>query len=247
MNQIFSQRYFLTAGECNAEGRMPLTLLMARLIECATKHANTLGIGYADLIKMDLAWVLSRVSIEMVELPGINAEYIVNTWIESTNRMFSERCYSVTDTTGRILAQARTTWAAICITTRRAANLAVLGAVLFPESAPECPVTPPRRTPPLSASDTVEKYTFCYCDIDFNRHVNTIRYIDVILNNWGLSHYDSYEIARFDVVFHKECHYGDTVELRVHTDADLQSVCELVHEDSRVLSSNIVWHLKEFK
>ncbi len=228
-DQIFAQKYFLTAGECNAEGRMPLTLLTARLIECATKHANSLGVGYADLIKIDLAWVLSRVSIEIDELPGINAEYIVNTWIESTNRMFSERCFSVTDADGHIFAQARTTWAAICITTRRAANPAVLGDVLFPSDPPVCPVAPARRTPPLTADDRVGEYSFRYCDIDFNRHVNTVRYLDVILNGWDLIHYDNYEIARFDVAFHKECHFGDTVAGKFATDDDLQSSCELIH------------------
>ena len=70
--KIYSKVYFLTAGECDAEGRMPLTLLTSRIIESATCHANSLGIGYADLIKLDLAWVLSRVSIEIDDLPGIN-------------------------------------------------------------------------------------------------------------------------------------------------------------------------------
>ena len=41
--KIYSKEYFLTAGECDAEGRMPLTLLTSRIIESATCHANSLG------------------------------------------------------------------------------------------------------------------------------------------------------------------------------------------------------------
>ena len=90
-SEVFSKDYFLTAGESNAEGRMPLTLVAERVIEVATEHANSLGIGYANLIKSNIGWVLSRMSIEMVRYPVINDSYTMETWIESYNRMFSNR------------------------------------------------------------------------------------------------------------------------------------------------------------
>ncbi|MDE6367628.1 MAG: hypothetical protein K2K94_00130, partial [Muribaculaceae bacterium] len=241
-HQIFSERYFLTAGECDAEGRMPLTLLVARIIETATNHANSLGIGYARLIEMDLAWVLSRVSIEIENLPGINDTYVMNTWIESTNRLFSERCFSITDSEGKVYASARTTWAAICITTRQAANPGVLGDVMFPSNPPVCEVKAAKKTQPLPDYAECSNYTFRYCDVDFNRHVNTVRYVELLLNHWGLDWYDTHKIARFDIAFHHECHFGETVAVRVVTDDSLVSACELALGDKRMVSSNIVWH-----
>lgn len=242
MADIYSQTYFLTAGECGAEGKMPLTLLVARIIEAATNHANSLGIGYSRLIELDLAWVLSRVSIEIDSLPGINDTYVMNTWIESTNRLFSERCFSVTSPDGRVHASARTTWAAICISTRRAASPAVLGSVLFPSDPPPCPVAPARRTPTLPDDAESSEYTFRYCDIDFNRHVNTVRYVELIQNHWPLDWYDSHSIARFDIAFHHECHFGETVAIRVATDPSLISACELLVENTRMVTANIQWH-----
>lgn len=81
--------YTLTAGESNAEGVMPLTLLVERIIEISTEHANNLNIGYATLIKQNIGWVLSRLSVEMTSLPTINESYTLTTWIESYNRHFS--------------------------------------------------------------------------------------------------------------------------------------------------------------
>lgn len=238
MSQVFSQQYFLTAGECDAQGRMPLTLLAARIIEAATNHANSLGIGYARLLELDLAWVLSRMSIEIDSLPGINDNYVLNTWIESTNRLFSERCFSVTSPDGHVYASARTTWAAICISTRQAANPAVLGDVLFPADPPACPVSPARRTPPLPDDATSSEYTFRYCDIDFNRHVNTVRYIELIQNHWSMDWYDAHRIARFDIAFHHECHFGDTISIRVSPDS---TACELLLQGLRMVTANINW------
>ena len=48
--RLFERTYFLTPAECNPQQRMPLTLLINRIIEVATLHATELGIGYADLV-----------------------------------------------------------------------------------------------------------------------------------------------------------------------------------------------------
>ncbi len=240
-DNYYSHRYFLTAGECNAEGLMPVTLLTGRLIEVATEHANALGIGYSTLIAHNLAWVLSRVSIEIKSLPGINEEYIVGTWIESTNRLFSERCFRLTSPDGRIFADARTTWAAIDISTRRAANPGMLGNVMFPADPPHCPVEPAKRMPALPDDTETTEYTFGYTDLDFNRHVNTVRYIDVILGHWPLEWHDNHSIGRFDIAFHRECHYGERVSLKVHTDDSMVSLCELTDGSSRAVSATIAW------
>ena len=48
----YIHRYFLTAGECNAQKEMSISLLTQRVIEVATEHANILGVGYADLVSL---------------------------------------------------------------------------------------------------------------------------------------------------------------------------------------------------
>ena len=68
MQQIFERTYFLTPAECNPHGRMPITLLINRLIEVATLHANEIGIGYASLVDYNETWVLSRVATEIEAL-----------------------------------------------------------------------------------------------------------------------------------------------------------------------------------
>ena len=77
--------YRLTAGESGAEATLPVTLLLERIIEVATEHANLLEIGYEQLNCRGIAWVLSRVSFEMKRYPVINEVYSLTTWIEGYN------------------------------------------------------------------------------------------------------------------------------------------------------------------
>lgn len=223
-----SHKYFLTAGESDAEGYMPLTLVAERIIEVATEHANSLGIGYATLITRNLGWVLSRLSIEMKRFPAINEEYCVTTWIETYNRRFSERNFEFTDASGAVIGYARTVWVPMNFATRTLGDISEFGPDSFPAVDLPCPI---ERTPRLEAAADAEEeqYTFRYCDLDFNRHVNTVRYIDLILNHWPLEQYDTHIISRFDIIFHQECHFGDTVTLRV----DGSNVCTIVRPDGK--------------
>ena len=68
----FRQEFFLTAAECNPEKEMPLSLVMTRIIEMATFHANAWGVGYAKMIESNQGWVLSRVTVEMTHYPKVN-------------------------------------------------------------------------------------------------------------------------------------------------------------------------------
>ncbi len=241
--KVYTQNYFLTAGESNAEGRMPLTLVAERIIEVATEHANVLGIGYAALIQHNIGWVLSRMSIEMYRYPTINETYTFETWIESYNRMFSNRNFRITDGDGNVIGYARTVWVAMNFETRTLADISAFDRDSFPTDDTECPIerTPRLRTPAEAEADK-SSYTFRYCDLDFNRHVNTIRYLDLILNHWSLDHYDTHVANRFDILFHRECHYGQTVDLLVSDDGD-SALCAINAGDQTAIAAAIRWGL----
>ena len=239
-----SHSYILTAGESDAGGRMPLTLIAERVIEVATEHANRLGIGYDTLIKKNVGWVLSRLSIEMMHYPRINDCYAFTTWIESYNRHFSERNFVMTDCRGTVLGYMRTVWVPMDFATRTVADLSALLGFEFPVADLPCPIGRAPRLPRLPQEASAAPYTFAYCDLDFNRHVNTVRYISLILNHWSLEHFDHNAARRFDIVFNHECHYGETVDVRVGpAAAPLEGeICELAKADGvRAVAARIAW------
>ncbi len=239
-----SRTYTLLAGESNAEGKMPVTLLASRIIEIASVHANALGIGYAALIEKNVGWVLSRLSIEMRRYPVINEQYTVSTWIESYTRRFSERNFKIfAADSGEVLGYARSVWVPMNFATRSLADLSVFDNSQIEPLGDLCEMDKVRRIE-MPAVAEEEPYTFRYCDIDFNRHVNTVRYIDVLLNHWPLEHYDKYSIRRIDVFFHHESHFGQTATLRFAPDATCtdRNLCEIVLPgDIRAISAAITW------
>lgn len=244
MNKTHKHTYHLTAGECDATGHLPLTSLCERLIEVATEHANILGIGYSKLVTLGLGWVLSRLSVEMTAYPGINDTYSITTWIEQINRRFSERNMLIQDEAGNTIGYARTVWVAIDIAKRTMGDLSAITSEPLPCPALPCPIAKmPRLTSPRAGSREFE-YTFRYCDLDFNRHVNTVRYIDLILNRWPLDHFDRNLVRRFDIAFSHECYFHDVVLVRTDPEGPVND-CELLREGQKVVSARITWQERE--
>ncbi len=238
----YSHDFFLTAGECNAHRQMPLTLLTQRVIEVATEHANILGVGYADLIKDNQAWVLSRLTIEMKSYPEVNQNYRFTTWIENYNRHFSERNFEICGNDGSIIGYVRTIWVAIDITTRTAGDLSKMISLVETVSDRPCPIERQARMRPITEPATENTYRFRYCDIDFNRHVNSVRYMELLLNQWDLEYHDTHPITRFEISYQHEARYGEEAIVKVSQSENIADT-EIIIDGKAVNRSRITFKI----
>lgn len=238
MVKEYTKQYFLIPGEANGQQEMPLTLLTSRIIEIATEHANTLGIGYAQMDPDNLGWVLSRLTIEMDKYPKVNEHYSIITWIESWNRHFSERNFEILDQSGATIGFVRTVWMVINTVTHENAGTSGINFDLSLISERQCPIAKQGKLRQVEC-ELPATYTFKYSDIDFYRHVNTVRYIELLLNRFSMDDFDRMSIKRFEIAFMHEGHYGQTVKVMREDSHD--NVCiELIGEDIALIRSRFL-------
>ena len=240
----FSKSYYLAAGECNPQGELPLTLLMTRIIEVATLHANSWGVGYERLIRDNQVWVLSRVAIEMTEYPKVNTNYKLTTWIEDYNRHFSQRNMRLEDENGKALGYVRTIWMVIDMNTRASVDIEKLGYIRENVSDIPCPIEPQSRLRPIEQGHAVD-YTFGYMDCDFNRHVNTVRYLSLLMNMFDMDCYDHYFIRRMELSFIKETHYGETAQFVIDDSDPMESHLSITIEGDDHVRARFLWQERQ--
>ena len=240
----FSKTYYLAAGECNPQGELPLTLLMTRIIEVATLHANSWGVGYERLIRDNQVWVLSRVTIEMNENPKVNTNYKLTTWIEDYNRHFSQRNMRLDDENGRPLGYVRTIWMVIDMNTRASVDIEKLGYIRENVSDIPCPIEPQSRLRPIEQGHAVD-YTFGYMDCDFNRHVNTVRYLSLLMNMFDMDCYDHYFIRRMELSFIKETHYGETAQFVIDDSDSMESHMSITIDGDDHVRARFLWQQRQ--
>lgn len=212
--KVYSQTFFLSAGEVNAEAELSLPLLTAKIIDIATAHANSLGIGNPSMEDRGAGWVLSRLTIEMTRYPRVNEDYTLSTWVESWNRHFSVRCFCFSDSEDRTLGFARSIWMVMNTRTRDNEGLSHLtfDTSLIPDLP--CPIARQAKHTHIPPEDHLRHYTFRYCDIDYYRHVNTVRYVTILLNSYTLQEMDETRVQRLELSFLHEARYGSKVEIR---------------------------------
>lgn len=241
---LYNSHYCLTAGETDAHGLLSAPMLVQKCIEIATRHANALRIGYDELSRAGIGWVLSRMCIEIDRYPRINETFSIYTWIESYNRHFSERMFEIVDEGGNTLALARSTWVAIDMRKRSMADLSDFERDAFPCLDRPCLIAPCARVGALPADAEEEALHFGYSDIDFNRHVNTVRYLERLLDHWPLEYHDRHAVARLDMAFNHELRYGAPAWLRVAQNGDTTD-CEITGPDGhRAAAFRIRWRLR---
>lgn len=247
MEKVLTREYIATPAETNAEQELSLSLLTAKIIDIATLHAGRLGIGNPDMAEHHGGWVLSRLTIEMTRYPKANEKYRLSTWIEDWNRRFSIRSFRVDDETGISIGYARSVWMIINTETHEGLPLDVVSPPEGCRSGLPCPIATQvkhvRILPYGSKTGDVRslvatvpevRYTFRYTDLDYYRHVNTIRYIELLLNCFSLSDFDEAFAGRLELSFLHEAVYAQEVAiLRSDCSDSMLSSFSLVDAEQR--------------
>lgn len=216
MQPVYKSCIFISAGDVNAEGEFGLPQITAALIDIATLHANSLGIGNPVMADLNAGWVLSRLTIEMFKYPRANDQCVVETWVEEWNRHFSMRSFRLSSPSGEVYGYARSVW--MVMTTDTHENFG-LGHLSLPEECLKTGLPNPiarqaRHQAEIESTSPDTVYTFGYCDIDFYRHVNTVSYVRLLLNSFTLAQMDANRVERLELSFLHEGKYGEPALLR---------------------------------
>ena len=79
------------------------------------------------------------------------------------------------------------------------------------------PCERPRRIRAVEGVVAAE-HRVVYSDIDFNRHMNTMRYIDIMCDVMPIETLERMQSMRLDLNFMREARYGDVLTLRMDGD-----------------------------
>lgn len=193
-------------------GKLALGVLGNHLLNCAGFHASERGFGMVSLNENHYTWVLSRLAIELDALPGQYEKFVIRTWIEDVQRFFTVRNFSLEDREGKTIGHARSIWAMINMETRKPADLLALygGRIADYICDKPCPAGKPGRIR-VAATDPAAEYRVKYGDIDVNGHVNSMKYIEHVLDLFPLGQFEAKRVRRFEMAYVAESYYGDTL------------------------------------
>ncbi len=204
--------YYIQASQGNAQGELSLSQLVKWMLDAATSHAESWGVGYSTLIQENRVWVLARLGVEMDRFPVIGDTLVIETWVEGYNPHFSARNFRFTDLSGSVLGYARTIWSVIDVETRHSVDLGEFCDMNRFVADKACPMSPLSKIRDFSEGEVIVR-PVRYSDIDLNRHVNSVKYIEYMQDVFPLQTYDTDRIARFEINYLNEARYGMNLKL----------------------------------
>ena len=219
-----------------------LPMIGGYMLQSATKHAEERGFGYSAMTGQNKAWVLTRMYIQMLEYPVNETQITMNTWVTGLNKLFTERCFSIEDQAGRPVGYARSLWSAMDLETRRATNILDLEGLNQYISDKDCPIESPSKIgSPKEGSELANSFSVKYSDIDINKHLNSIKYIEHFVDSFPIEMYQEKEIRDFSINYLSEGHYGENLDVlksKVESDA---YVLTMKNNEKAICTAKIGW------
>lgn len=197
-------------------------------LRVASLHAETHGFGISYMLEHQRGWVLSRLAIDLKERPRSLQHYSISTWVSRIFRQFTERNFEFRNAQGENIGYGISTWALIDYNTRQPVNLESLPDGGFHEALLD-------EVPPIASYSRVRvkepaMVLHHHCgmtDLDINGHVNSIRYIDWVLDALPMEWHNTHAVKRIEAAFGLEGYGGDDLDILVEDAGENRYAAEI--------------------
>lgn len=202
--------------DVSLNGQTKFYTLCNILLDSAAVHANKFQFGYHDMRKENVYWVLSRFHIIMHKYPSMGDQIKVETWPKGVNKLFFMRDYRILSADDSLLTTATTAWLILDGNTGRPKKMEGNNKLhsyhiddfhaieATPEKLPN--ITEPDRQMPVVAR---------YSDLDINKHVNAVKYIEWVQDCYPQEIYEKKNVKEFQINYQAETRFGEEVEIRI--------------------------------
>lgn len=204
----YNYEYEIKYQEVDGEKKLRLFNLENYLLEVAGTVADELGFGIAALHPRGLTWILTRLSVEMYDLPTHCQKVRFETWIESNAHMLSTRDFRIYSG-DRLIGQCKSVWAVLDLAKREIVN--IFDDPMFANCVDGEVIDMPRvRMTTIPEPTGVVPHKVVYSDIDYNGHCNSCRYLQAMTDAYLPDYYG--KKVRLDINYQKEAMLGEELQ-----------------------------------
>ena len=245
MEKIFTKEYRVTHRDTDFNGQLSLAALGSFVLDTAGLHAIEIKTSMEILNRMNLTWVVTGIHFAILDqMPQIHSLIKVTTRIDEYSRLACKRDFLV-EHKGNTIAQISTEWLIINVETRRPVFLAdVLPHIkdlVTPGSGAE-KYKHLRFT--IDNPERQHNYTVGYSDIDINRHLYSMRYIELAMNMVDINTLSTLRLATADVNFMCEVLYNQDVALLIQTNNNTSQIEMRNTEAKPMFRAEFSWQTK---
>jgi acyl-ACP thioesterase len=200
-----SEEFVVRSYEVGQNEHATLPVIANYFQEAAGKNARNLNFDIEDLHEKGVTWVLYRMHIKMGAFPQRWESVTVNTWPSSGDGIRAFRDYELIDDIGQVVGAGISQWMVLNIKNRRPvripAEILEMGLEVEEHKLP----ADKKPFPEMDAPEITTKLTVSLHDLDMNRHVNNVKYIEWMTGFMPKSMQPDLVCAEINIQYHIEC------------------------------------------
>lgn len=212
MENYFDKEFELRFFEMNKFGEASSTTMLTLFEETAADHCYSINHSLYQLEEQNIGWVLLSGIMKMERYPRYKEKIRIRTWLSSYSAIKGIRENIIYDEQGIVIGRAKGLWVFFDIQRRR--PIQILDDIrekwsFCADESIEHNIT--KKIVAIDSADYNEKFKVNRFDVDSNKHVNNIRYLQWVTESISDDILDNYFLYSIDGRFIAEAQFGDTI------------------------------------
>ena len=233
MGLVYRKKQRVNSYECTYDYRLSPVSMMNYFQQTSQEQSEILDVGWKTISDLGLAWFLVKYDLKIMEYPKFNEDIIIETEPVSFKGFASHRRFTVFDANGKVMAEALTEWMMMDLETGHICRVDEVEANKAYQADGES-TFPFRRLKRVNEWEKEKGFHVRYLDIDFNTHVNHVKYLAWALEILPLDIVKKNRVSEVKIIYKNQGFYGDNVKVSLAEIGDLDYRVD-VHNQEDVL------------
>jgi acyl-ACP thioesterase len=229
---VWKEQRLVESFDVDIRGRLRPQTLFAYLLNAAWNHAQGTGYGYDELSARNQMWVLIKMQLVVRRQPKWGDRVAIETWGKRIEKLYALRDFTAASATGEKMISATSSWMVLDKTSGRPRRLAQRADGFPWQPEREELETNLQRVPELQSGAQIADFRVQFSDIDVNRHVNSSKYLQWMIDAHSAGHLESEELSTAEISFLAEALPNDEVAVLSETRGECE-LCSVVRVRDR--------------
>lgn len=236
-NSIFEENYITSFTQTGIHNVLTNKSFLSLMENLAGAHSAYCHFSFADIAKDNLSWIILSWRLKVYRRPKADEKITIKTWGRFFNKIFVLRDFKVIDSQGNVCAIASSKWCLIDTLRGKIAKLpenldetyhGFVNESVFDDNE--------MLKIPVPTSDCVSKdnYKIRRFDLDINRHVHNLNYLNFAYELLPLDVYDGKELNNLEIIYKKEIKYGETIHSFLYIEDNVYTIV-IKNEDESII------------
>lgn len=229
----YRKEFIIPYYDSDKNGFVQAASLLTYMGETSSFHSDSLGVGIENLRKNNYGWMLNRWRVKFFKYPRVRDKIIIETWNSGFNKFYATREFIIYDENLNEIVRATTQWIFLDITTKRPKRV--------PQEFSEVYGLETEKMlhdfydfNPEFITETNLDFNVRKSDIDYNNHVNNVKYLNWMDEVIPVSVDNNYRLDELDIQYKKEVKLGGLISSSIVEKKDEEKLTylhKIIEED----------------